>query len=186
MGDSQAGDGSAPHSEERPSSPPQHSPLATDHGPRTTDHSPLGRILRLTRKELSEVLRDRRTIVTLVAMPLLLCPLLSAAFLQFASIGKADSERGMKYFVGFSRTQEAHLFFDRLQHGARALREGQDKEGPAAPEIVDQLGTPDELQEALRAGKIDLIVRIPGAEQVVRGDEEIAPGQPILKLNGRD
>src|SRR5438874_808842 len=98
-------------------------------------HSSFHRILRLTRKELSEVLRDRRTIITLVAMPLLLYPILSVAFLQFAWIGKADSERGMKYYVGFSRDQEARLFFDRMEHGACALREGQDKDSPAAAEI---------------------------------------------------
>ena len=63
----------------------------TPHRPTLPDS--LGRLWRLTRKELSEVLRDRRTIVTLVAMPLLLYPLLSVAFLQFAWLGKADSER---------------------------------------------------------------------------------------------
>jgi sodium transport system permease protein len=173
MGDAHASDESTPASDERPPPP-------------TTHHSPLGRVLRLTRKELSEVLRDRRTIVTLVAMPLLLYPLLSVAFLQFAWIGKADSERGMKYIVGFSSVQEAQLFFNRLQQGARALQQGQDKEGPASPEIDHLLATLDELQDALRAGKLDLIVRIPGAEQVVRGDDEIAPGRPILKLKGRD
>ena len=35
------------------------------------------RVIRLTRKELRETLRDRRTIITLVLMPLLLYPLIS-------------------------------------------------------------------------------------------------------------
>src|SRR5207247_6339912 len=43
----------------------------------------LARVGRLARKELSEILRDRRTIITLVLMPLLLYPLLSFAFRQF-------------------------------------------------------------------------------------------------------
>src|SRR5262245_35334122 len=43
----------------------------------------LSRLGRLVRKELLEILRDRRTIITLVAMPLLLYPLLSFAFKQF-------------------------------------------------------------------------------------------------------
>jgi sodium transport system permease protein len=43
----------------------------------------LARLGRLMRKELSEILRDRRTIVTLVLMPLLLYPLLAMAFPQF-------------------------------------------------------------------------------------------------------
>src|SRR5437870_4089330 len=90
---------------------PHHSPLTTHHSPTPpTHHSPLARTLRLTRKELSEVLRDRRTIVTLVAMPLLLYPLLSVAFLQFAWLGKSDAERGAKYVIGFERVEEARLF----------------------------------------------------------------------------
>lgn len=42
----------------------------------------LNRMGRLARKELSEILRDRRTIITLVLMPLLLYPILSFAFRQ--------------------------------------------------------------------------------------------------------
>ena len=41
------------------------------------------RLLRLARKELREILRDRRTIVTLVLMPVLLYPLLAIAFRHF-------------------------------------------------------------------------------------------------------
>ena len=41
-----------------------------------------GRIWRITRKELRETLRDRRTIITLLLMPLLVYPLLSLAFLS--------------------------------------------------------------------------------------------------------
>jgi sodium transport system permease protein len=41
------------------------------------------RVCRLARKELLEIVRDRRTIFTLVLMPLLLYPLLSFAFRQF-------------------------------------------------------------------------------------------------------
>ena len=40
----------------------------------------LGRIARLTRKELRETLRDRRTVITLVLMPLLVYPLISISF----------------------------------------------------------------------------------------------------------
>ena len=40
----------------------------------------MGRYFRLTLKELKETLRDRRTIITLVMMPVLIYPLLSVAF----------------------------------------------------------------------------------------------------------
>ena len=39
-----------------------------------------GRLARLTRKELRETLRDRRTVITLVLMPLLVYPLISISF----------------------------------------------------------------------------------------------------------
>ena len=42
----------------------------------------LGRLWRFTLKELREVLRDRRTIMTLILMPLLLYPLLAIAMQQ--------------------------------------------------------------------------------------------------------
>src|SRR5205823_2403990 len=41
------------------------------------------RLLRLARKELRESLRDRRTILTLVLMPVLLYPLLGVSFRLF-------------------------------------------------------------------------------------------------------
>ena len=40
----------------------------------------MGRFVRLCQKELREILRDRRTILTLLLMPLLLYPLLSIGF----------------------------------------------------------------------------------------------------------
>ena len=41
------------------------------------------RLRRLTVKELREILRDRRTVVTLILMPLLVYPLLSLVFHRF-------------------------------------------------------------------------------------------------------
>ena len=42
-----------------------------------------GRLLRLCQKELKETIRDRRTIVTLVLMPLLVSPIMSMALNRF-------------------------------------------------------------------------------------------------------
>src|SRR5438105_6311757 len=81
------------------------------------------RVARLTRKELSEVLRDRRTIVTLVAMPLLLYPLLSVAFLQFAWMGKADAPGGTVYVCGFTDAVQQAVFMDRINWGENALKQ---------------------------------------------------------------
>jgi len=70
--------------------------MATDHDQQSTEILPAAsrpqwrrssatsRLVRLCIKELREILRDRRTIVTLVFMPLLVYPLLSMAFQRFA------------------------------------------------------------------------------------------------------
>lgn len=54
----------------------------------------LTRIWRLATKELKETLRDRRTIVTLIAMPLIVYPILSIAFRTFLlnNLGSATAE----------------------------------------------------------------------------------------------
>ncbi len=59
----------------------------------------LGRLGRLTRKELSECLRDRRTILTLLLMPLLLYPILAMAFFQIAGYKKIEKE-WPRFYVG--------------------------------------------------------------------------------------
>lgn len=58
--------------------------------PSTVPRAILGRWARLCLKELRETLRDRRTIITLVLMPLLVYPLLSLIFNNFV-LSSADS-----------------------------------------------------------------------------------------------
>ena len=60
----------------------------------------LSRLGRLTLKELREILRDRRTIVTLVLMPLFMYPVMSVAFQQFflSHLARAGAPT---YTVGF-------------------------------------------------------------------------------------
>ena len=63
----------------------------------------LGRLGRLLRKELREILRDRRTIITLVLMPLLLYPLLGVAFRLFFISG----QRAIPFYrIGVATTGE--------------------------------------------------------------------------------
>lgn len=68
------------------------------------DHSPssaasaasrlsFGRVARLALKELRETLRDRRTIITLVLMPLLVYPVLSVALKQFLLTSTSQKEQ---------------------------------------------------------------------------------------------
>ncbi len=73
-----------------------------------------GRLLRLIRKELSEILRDRRTILTLVLMPMLLYPLLSIAFRQFLLAGDLALQKDPGVLLGCSSDEEALAFAKRL------------------------------------------------------------------------
>ena len=67
-----------------------------------------GRLRRLCQKELKETLRDRRTLVTLVLMPLLVYPLLSMALNRFllSAAGETDEPA---YVVGVASEREAML-----------------------------------------------------------------------------
>ena len=58
----------------------------------------LARLARLTLKELREILRDRRTIITLVLMPLLLYPLVSLGFKQ-VFLGSLPANAAPKYRI---------------------------------------------------------------------------------------
>src|SRR6516164_7142477 len=98
------------------------------------------RVARLARKELTEILRDRRTIVTLVAMPILLYPLLSVAFLQFAWMGKADAPGGTVYVCGFTDPVQQKVFMDRIDQGELALKRRK-KEGAEGPSLVPHILT---------------------------------------------
>lgn len=77
----------------------------------STDHSrrhhhrrlPWSRLLRLFHKELKETTRDRRTIVTLVLMPLLVYPVLSMALNRFLLTSPAT---GLGYTVGMASVEE--------------------------------------------------------------------------------
>jgi ABC-2 type transport system permease protein/sodium transport system permease protein len=66
----------------------------------------LRRLVRLTLKELREILRDRRTILTLVLMPLLLYPLMSVAFQQFF-VSQLSTIKTPHYKLGFENESDA-------------------------------------------------------------------------------
>jgi ABC-2 type transport system permease protein/sodium transport system permease protein len=93
--------------------PPPDPPPAPDLPVRWGDK--LGRLGRLVRKELFEILRDRRTIITLVLMPVLLYPLLFLAFQQFLLAHLAPDKK-VEFRLGFLTEDEGKLigkFLDR-------------------------------------------------------------------------
>jgi ABC-2 type transport system permease protein/sodium transport system permease protein len=60
---------------------------------------------RLAQKELREILRDRRTIVTLVMMPMLVYPLIGVTFQRFLSSQLTNKPR-VEYRLGFRTAQD--------------------------------------------------------------------------------
>src|SRR5262249_9985832 len=100
-------------------------------------------VARLARKELREILRDRRTIITLVLMPVLLYPILGIAFQHFVltvappvpaqnRIGVAGEEERARLedllnyedpkFTFFEAPlPDAHILSDEIELGLRRL-----------------------------------------------------------------
>jgi sodium transport system permease protein len=141
----------------------------------------LGRLWRLARKELTEVLRDRRTVFTLVLMPLLLYPLLAIAFRQFL-LGSRAGELTPVYRVAFRSREETAAVGDYLRRGEEALIEAgafrnepaaaDQPAGPAPPHLGPRPrldgDVADDVEAAVRAGLFDVGVRVepPGPFQV--------------------
>ncbi len=82
----------------------------------------LGRLRRLVIKELREILRDRRTILTLVVMPLLIYPLLAVVFQRFLVTSLSISEN-VVYLIGVDSDIAREILSRQLQEGDAALRE---------------------------------------------------------------
>jgi ABC-2 type transport system permease protein/sodium transport system permease protein len=122
------------------------------------------RVARLTRKELRETLRDRRTIVTLVIMPLLVYPVLSMAFQRFVlTTMPATGEK--TYRLGLANHQDAQAFLALLSSAdkiagrvAGTTRKRQSQEEPRLPRIeIDSGRNP---ADAVASREVDLGVRI--------------------------
>lgn len=79
------------------------------------------RVIRLTRKELRETLRDRRTIVTLILMPLLLYPLISVVFTQFMLLNLGTSEKPVQWNVAVLRAEDFDILIKELEIGEAYL-----------------------------------------------------------------
>lgn len=85
--------------------------------------------MRLTLKEMRETLRDRRTIMTLLLMPVLLYPLLTLAFQRFVLSSAANLK--VEYVLGFE-TEEAGAVVSECMRWAEAARERTRQRSPAA------------------------------------------------------
>lgn len=86
----------------------------------TNSNDRLRRLGRLTLKELREILRDRRTIVTLVLMPLFMYPVMSIAFQQFF-VSQLTSREAPRYELAFRNAEEGRYFSHLLEEAGVAV-----------------------------------------------------------------
>jgi sodium transport system permease protein len=79
-----------------------------------------GRLQRLVLKELREILRDRRTIITLVVMPILIYPLLAVVFQRFL-VNSITTNENLAFDIGTDSVDSRELLAQQLQMGAAVL-----------------------------------------------------------------
>lgn len=129
-----------------------------------TSSARLARLGRLALKELREILRDRRTIVTLVLMPLLMYPLLSVAFQQFFLSQMAHVETP-RYTVGFPSNDDAAFFVHVLKAGGLSVIGNDDPDPPAPPRGVAAkpivvVGLVEKLDDEVREFRVDVGLKL--------------------------
>ncbi|MDB5337712.1 MAG: Abortive infection protein [Planctomycetaceae bacterium] len=158
--------------------------------------SPIPRLMRLTLKEMRETLRDRRTIMTLLLMPVLLYPLLTLAFQRFVLSSAANLK--VEYILGFETEEASRIVGTCLQ-----LAEGE------APSIRSTRKTPSlielpkianakptekpqiryeitqHLERDVQDYRVDVGIRIkPNTRPQLRPDSDIAVDLELVYLPG--
>lgn len=115
-------------------------------------HFSLRLISRLARKELREILRDRRTIVTLVLMPVLVYPLLSIAFREyFRAVEKPATTTVFR--IGMPPgPEDVKQFMSQVDLGAPVDEQ--------SPKTEFRYFQSDDLEGDVRSEAIDLGVRL--------------------------
>jgi sodium transport system permease protein len=120
----------------------------------------LRRISRLVRKETTGVLRDRRTLMTLFLMPILLYPLLAISFRQFFLSQQAEKSSPV-YRLGFRDESEAAAIMNYLGGGREALTRAIERDEATWKELRATLDArlSEDLEHDLQAGDLDLAIR---------------------------
>ncbi|HEY2893107.1 MAG TPA: ABC transporter permease subunit, partial [Pirellulales bacterium] len=80
----------------------------------------VNRLARLALKELREILRDRRTIITLLLMPMLVYPLLAIVFQRFL-LTSLSTDSKVEYVIGIDSLESGRLLAQQLELGEKAL-----------------------------------------------------------------
>lgn len=130
------------------------------------------RVARLTRKELKETLRDRRTIVTLIVMPLLVYPLLSIAFQRFV-LATMPAKAESAFRLGFADETDARAFVEFLLLGDQMAKRADDPRSEIRLRPDRELQIPqtdvfivENPADAVTSGDVDLGIRIRRVEKI--------------------
>ncbi|MFM8397849.1 MAG: hypothetical protein ACKOAH_08460, partial [Pirellula sp.] len=83
-----------------------------------------GRLLRLCLKELRESLRDRRTLITLVLMPILVYPLLSMAMQRLIVGTVSGASDRYEYIIGVANEDAGEVLASAIAETAMAIDQG--------------------------------------------------------------
>jgi sodium transport system permease protein len=123
----------------------------------------LPRLARLTLKELRETLRDRRTIVTLLLMPILLYPLLTLAFQRFV-LSTATNLR-VEYVIGIESDEVEPILLTCMQNGSEALELKRkaaplEKTSPNVPTPIVNYQLVSDLEREVRDYSVDVGFRL--------------------------
>lgn len=123
----------------------------------------LARVGRLIRKELTEILRDRRTILTLVLMPLLLYPLLTVAFQQYLLSFQVNNV----FVLGFASDKEEDIFraMVDLEDDGRP-RDDKEKAPPVRKRVFKAL-VKEDVEKMVRDGDVDVGIRLKNLDDLL-------------------
>ncbi len=149
------------------------SPSDVSTGVDTVRRMHTGRLWRLCLKELRETLRDRRTILTLIIMPLLTYPMLSILFQSFL-MSTFSSSRAMPTIIGYEAEIDAAALQTLLEKGdlimsreEPAPRTSSRMTATSAVEDIQSLGASNfgffgssDLEADVANGTVDLGIRL--------------------------
>jgi sodium transport system permease protein len=152
---------------------PSPSPATASRGSSRVPQHDLGRWLRLAQKELRETFRDRRTIATLLLMPILIYPLLSMGFRHFL-LGSFSGGERIEWIVALDSSEAENAFHEDIALGSRlvnAPRPGPTSSpGPDAADAEREDGAED-LDQKITV-KTHVVENPIGS--VERGDSDLA------------
>lgn len=111
-----------------------------------------------TLKELRETLRDRRTIITLLAMPILLYPLLGLGFRFLALQQSLDDQ--LEYHLALSTEKEARWLIGVLQSGQQLVETNEDASQPDVQILMPEDESDFDLETMISESSADLGIKI--------------------------